>query len=523
MPLGSPRFTEALFAPVAHGRSVLKLWLLFSAVIGLFAIIRLPLDLNFNAYAFGDRGSFLSVCYLAARGARPAIDFGYPYGLLAILVGQAWFHALGLSPQTDELAMLACALAAAWGMARFAGAMRLGVIGVAFIVAALPFAILPSYQSFVYALEAAVLCNALGEHACGRRANALALATAACLVKPSMGYLYGLVLLLFAAGEVWRGEAAGGARNRWWSALKLLAPAMLTGAVLMVMLAVIYGTASLRATLLPASGRAIYRFFGYGSILGGGRALWHPRGAGINFYLLTVAGFWIAAGLWLLLQGARAGWRLGRAWFSGVAHGIGDEFVFTCALLHAAFITIFFGGPSSWEYYSYILVMGAAAISIRSAAAARITAVLTVLAFLGNSAHVQMATAAWSSTAPGRQTQGLWASRAERAAWAKVLSAAAGRAAVVVTFQGAAAVLFEQFAPPIGAYLIPYETLPSEYARVVRRLELAPAVFAVTSSDYSAALALYPELHGLLAGRGVVLNERADDITFTVYGARKTP
>jgi len=515
---GQPLFVEALWAAAPRRRSVLKLWLLFSAVIALFAIIRLPLDLNFNAYAFGDRGSFLTVCYLAAHGSRPAVDFGYPYGLLAILVGQGWFYLFGLSPRADELAMLACGLAAGWGMARFVSAMRLGVVGVTLVVTALPFAILPSYQSFIYALEASVLCNALAEHAAGRRPRALALATAACLVKPSMGYVYGFIMLLLIAREASRGDSAASTRIRWREMLAALAPAAATGAILGALLAAVYGVPSLIGTLFPTSGRAIYRFFGYGSVLSGGRGLWYHPGGGIDFYLLTISGFWIAASVWLLLAGVGAGWRLGGAMLGGRTPSPADEFVFTCALLHLAFITEFFGGASSWEYYSYILVMGAGATSLSGATAGRIAALLALLALVGNSAHVEMAIHDWRSTAPDRPTGGLWASDAERAAWAKVLAASAGDGTAVVSFQGCAAIMFEEFAPPLGAYLIPYETLPAEFERAVARLQRAPKVFAVTGSDYSAALALYPELARLLKRREVMLNVTADGITFTVYG-----
>lgn len=518
MQLAKPLFVEALWAPTAQRRSVLKLWLLFSAEIALFAIIRLPLDLNFNAYAFADRGSFLTVCYLAAHGALPAIDFGYPYGLLAVLFGQVWFHFFGLTPQADELAMLACALAGAWGMARFTSASGLGVMGVTFIAVALPFAILPSYLSLVYALEASILCNALAEHASGRRANALALATAACLVKPSMGYAYGLVLLLLIANEIWR---SAGELSFWRRALKSVAPAVVTGTALMAAVAAIYGLPSLAGTLLPTSGRAFYKYSGYGSIFWSGRGLWYQPSAGIPFYLLTVAGFWIAATLWLTGSGLRAGYRLGRDCFAGSASAIGDEFVFTCALLHLAFITAFFGAPTSWEYYSYILVMGAAATSIGDAVSARVVALLGVLAVIGNSAHVSMALHAWRATAPAPQTRGLWASSEEREAWERVLATAGERRAVVITFQGSAAVLFRQFAPPIGAYLVPYQALPTEIQRTTDRLEHAAMAFAVTSSDYSAALAFYPKFRDMLNERQAVLSESADGITFTVYGARK--
>jgi hypothetical protein len=517
---GKPLFVEALWAQASRRRSVLKLWLLFSAELALLAIARRAIDLSFNSYAFADRGSFLTVCYLAAHGSRPAIDFGYPYGLLSIISAQACFHVFGLTPQAENLAMLVCALFATWGLARFASGMRLGTVGVVLLAVALPFTILPAYQSFVYALEASLLCNALAEQAAGRRANALALATAACLAKPSMGYLYGLVLVLLILCDGWCGNFAAESRSVWRWILESFAPAAITGAVLLTILAAVYGIPPLVATVIPASGRAIYRAIGYGSVFFSGRGLWYGPKGGITFYLLTVAGFWIAASLWLVAAGLRAGWRIVSAYRIRAVPRVEDEFVFTCALLHVAFITTFFGAPTSWEYYSYLLVMGAAATSINDAVSARVAAGLALLALVGNFGHVQMALGAWRTTAPGPQTQGLWASAPERRAWTRVLAATADHNAVVLTFQGCAALL-GPFAPPIGAYLVPHEALPSEIRRTFNRVQHAPMVFAVTTSDYSAALAFFPRFRGLLDQREMVLNEPADGITFTVYGKQK--
>lgn len=514
---GRPLFVEAIWAQVSQPRSVFKLWLLFSVELVLVAILRLPIGLDFNAYAFADRGSFLTVCYLAAHGSRPGVDFGYPYGLLSIMTAQAWFHVLGLTPRVDELAMLACGLFGVWGLARFASAMRLGWIGIILLVAAFPFTILPSYQSFVYALEASILCNALAEQAAGRRANALALATAACFAKPSMGYLYGFVLVLLTACDTW-GKAES--RVRWSELLKSFLPAAMTAAVLAVILADVYGLSSLVATLVPASGRAIYKAIGYGSVFFSGRSLWYDPKSGLAFYLLTIAGFWIAASLWLAVAGLRAVWRLTCTYLTRNVPRVEDEFVFTCALLHVVFITTFFGAATSWEYYSYLLVMGVAATSICDAVSARLTAILAVLAFTGNFAHVQMALYKWRVTAPEPQMRGLWASDRERSAWIRVLAATAGHETVALTFQGCAPLLGD-FQPPIGAYLVPHEALPAEVALRLERVKRASMVFAVTSSDYSAALAFFPEFRALLDRRKIVTSAASDGITFTVYGEPK--
>src|SRR6202043_881867 len=66
---------------------VTALFFLFSIELIALMIARLPETMNFEAFAFGDRGANLTLQYLVAHGYRPAIDFGYHYGLLPILVG----------------------------------------------------------------------------------------------------------------------------------------------------------------------------------------------------------------------------------------------------------------------------------------------------------------------------------------------------------------------------------------------------------------------------------------------------
>lgn len=497
-------------------RRVLGPWLLFSAEILLVAIIKLPRDLSFDAYAFADRGSFLTLCYLAAHGGRPTLDFGYIYGLLPLLLGQAWFHLVGLTPVAQEAAMLVCALAGAWGLARFASATRLGNFGMLLLVAALPFAILSSYPSLIHALEAALLLNGLAEQAAGRRGAALALATAACLVKPSMGYLYGFVLLVLIFLDAHARSMEG--RFDWRGVMRLLVPAVVTGVVLSAIVAGFYGLRPLLKTLLPTSGETVYRNLNLGFFHGTGRLFWYEPEGGIEFYLLTVVGFWIAASLWLVAAGLWAGQRMVRAYRAGRAIGPSDEFVLTCAVLHTLFVTAFFGGPTSWDYYCYVLVMGVAATAIWSVGAARTVAALALLAALGQTGHLASAGYEWQNAAPSPKTAGLWASAAERNAWDQVAQATKGRDTLVLTADGAAAFMLPQFERPCSAYLIPGETLKSGVECTRRRLERAQMIVAVTRPPYNYAQEFYPDFGRLLEQRKPILRNG----WFAVYGARKS-
>src|SRR5262249_36601849 len=91
---------------------------------------------RFTRVAYNDSEPDLSIQAMTARGLRPTVDFGYIYGLLPLLVNRAWYGAFGASPAAFRALTLACDLALAWGMARFASALRIGPAGVALVVAA---------------------------------------------------------------------------------------------------------------------------------------------------------------------------------------------------------------------------------------------------------------------------------------------------------------------------------------------------------------------------------------------------
>src|ERR1700676_2781463 len=137
---------------------VLTLWTVYALEVLIVAALRIPHDLGFFMFAFGDRGSWLVAQYLTAHGARPTIDFGFPYGLLPLLFGRAWFAIFGLTPAAFNAAMMTGGVAMAFGMARFANAMRLSRVGQLLMVLALPVAIQSSLPGLSHLLEAVALC-----------------------------------------------------------------------------------------------------------------------------------------------------------------------------------------------------------------------------------------------------------------------------------------------------------------------------------------------------------------------------
>src|ERR1700730_989347 len=92
------------------------LTILFAFELIAVALLRLPYDLGFNAFAFADRGSWLTGVALTAQGRRPAIDFGYTYGLLPIWFSRGWFYLWGATPQAYQAANVLGSLAIGWGI-----------------------------------------------------------------------------------------------------------------------------------------------------------------------------------------------------------------------------------------------------------------------------------------------------------------------------------------------------------------------------------------------------------------------
>ena len=163
-----------------------------------------------------------------------------------------------------------------------------------------PYFVQSPYATFAQGLEACLLCQALAEQSRGRRGTALAWATAAALAKPSLGLVYGLIVVLLIARDAIRGR---------WPIRRLLGrdglgPAIATGAVGLAVLAGVYGiepvvrhrAADGRAGQLP---RREFRLL----LRRGPRLLAPARNSPAGYYLGTVAGFWIVGSITLLIAG----------------------------------------------------------------------------------------------------------------------------------------------------------------------------------------------------------------------------
>jgi hypothetical protein len=472
------------------------------------AIARLPEAAKFMNFAFDESGSNLAVHDLWARGLRPVVDVGYPYGSLTLLLGRLWFGAFGLSPTVLLAGWCLCGALMAWGIARVAAALRLRPDGVALLLAAAPAMIRVYTPNLAQGIEAALLTHALAEQVRGRYGRALSLATAACFAKPSMAYVYGLVLVLAVA---WKYRHRLTDRALW---LGVVLPPAVTGLTLAAALSATLGPEVVVRTLLPLSSAEAYRHFGYG-ILGVGRNFWQPPGATLKYYLGTEAGIWLAASIALAAAAAWVLWRLAVRRRGGKV----VEMIVTFALIHAAFVTLMFGNMWSWFYYFYALVLGVAAAAHLGRGWSALTWVLAAVALLGNFTDARAWARAWRTTAPRAELAGLWGPDDLAREWVEVRDLTRGTTPVGLNRAGDPHLLFPDFAPPAGAYFDHGYPRPAEVRRQLDRIEVAETVVVPVEPNAPNFVTVWPEFQAALGPFELIREGRY----FRVYARRDRP
>ena len=443
-------------------------WLLFATMtVELIAITILerPLEFDFSHVAFCDPGANLSIQSLISHGYSPALDFGYHYGLLPILIGWIWFAITGLTPFGYELLSLACGLGIAFAFARIASALDFHPIAIVLLLLTLWFSIHPNYPSIAHASEALLLAMALSEQALERRRSALILATVAVFAKPSMGYVYGALLIV-----IWFARTpAKSRRSRFLP--ELVTPAGITAAAFAIVLSVFYGPAELVRTVFPLEGAAAYRVLNYGFFTGSGRAFWDPAHNSWTLYAFGPAGLWIAATAFLACAAFGAASRL---WpgsdDSSRQTNLRDEIILTCFILHAAFVCLFFGNQWSWFYYSYFLIIGVAAAVDTGPVARRAGIAICLIGALSGFGVSHSVLHRWRTRDASAVTAWMWSQPEQATEWNDVLNLTRGHRTTILDTKGAAELMFPQFQPPVSLYLDPGLMLPSDIDRKVQQL-----------------------------------------------------
>lgn len=430
-----------------------------------FILGTLPGSLRFNRYAFWDGGWPLTTDVLLDEGQRPVHDFGYFYGTLTLLIDRAVFKLFGRSPETLNVLYCVCTLLVAVGIVRVMAALNLGRVAALFLIVTVPFSAQPNlYPSPAHAIEAALLANALGFHAARRPGWALALVTAAVFVKPSLGYVYGLILLVLVLAG-WPGG-----RNRWAA----LAPAIGVGVTLLALLTAVFGWEAVYRTQLPFDAVNAYKEEGFGFFFGKGKAFWQPNQLGPVYYLATPAGVWLCSTLFLVIAAIRL---IPRVWEPTASVTV------TCAVLHLVFVCFLFGGPASWIYYPFLLFVGVAAGLTALTATEEpdapdddqpaggglvrgIGIALVVLALL-NQYPVWMGTAgSWAQFHRTPEAAGLYIRVDETAPWIEARTWAKSEKVFILTRMGAVHLIAPEFDAPRSWCLTQATSTPAEFDRL---------------------------------------------------------
>ena len=407
-----------------------------------FNVARLPASMRFDGFAFCDSGANLTLQYLISNGLRPSLDFGYHYGLLPALIGRIWFSLFGTTPWAYQAAMLTADLLCAWALARIIHHLKIGGIGLVFAFVTLGYAFQASYVNFAHATETVLLSHALAQQSCGKRSGALALATAAIFAKPSMGFVYGLLLVILIA----RDSKLGSSASRHF--FRALAPAVMVFVGLSALLILTYGFATFFHTLLPIEGAVAYRSLGYG-FFASGKNFWAPDNHRWLFYLIDISGLWIAA-TFLLIGLALTSIK---SFVERTALVPKTEILVTCAAVHLAFLLLFFGNQWSWIYYAYVLMIGTTIAFSVLPRNSRIGLAFCALAVLSWTDTTYWTHRLWQTTAPDEVTAGLWAAAVDRDEWLTVRRLMRGEPALALDTMGATELLFPGFESPVSLYL----------------------------------------------------------------------
>ncbi len=454
-------------AAVPENRVRAESWIfaILAAEIIALNIFWAPISLDFAHFAFCDNGANLTLQYLIAHGYRPTIDFAYLYGLLPVLIGRAWFAIVGLTPFACQLLIFLCGLGIVFAFARIAAALRFHGIAIVILIVTLWFGIHPDYPALAQAFEALLLALALSSQALDDRKSALILASLAIFAKPSMGYLYGLLLVV-----IWFARSSAALRrSRLFPEVVL--PVGITVSACAIVLSAFYGPVAVIRTVLPTEGLSTYRMQNFGFFMGSGRRFWDPAQNAWAVAAFGPLGLWIAASIFLTCAAFAAAYRLWRR-SDDRDHTaeIRDEIILTCFVLHAAFVCLFFGNQWSWIYYSYFLVIGVASAADTGPIARRAGIAICLIGALSGSGVSYAVSNLWMTRKATPVTAQMWSQSSRAAEWSNVINITSGHRTTILDTKGAAELIFPGFQPPVSLYLDPGLMLQSDIDRKVRQL-----------------------------------------------------
>lgn len=375
---------------------------LFIAAIVIQILASLPVTLDFKLFAFYDPGSTLKADWLispAGGNKIPTIDFAYSYGLLSLEFGRAWFATFGRDPWAFWLYGSFGMLAMTLGFTRLIRTLNFNWQQVVILLCALPLAIPPYYLSLTHVTEAALLIHALADQTQKKYWRALLLVTITAMFKPSMAYVYGLMLMvIILKPQLFAGWKQSPDRQ---GPVRQFLPAMMTAILVCAILIADFGVQPLINTLLPITGGASYKAAGFGFLNGAGRNFWmldHPAQ-----YIFTPTGWWLASTIIM--------------WITAIAimirryRGIltpGGETLITLAVMHTVFVFMFFAWAGSWTYYAYLPAIGLATMWNAFPIKKWSFMAILILILCGSFSRLSMTIGEWAAKSRFSDTSGLW-------------------------------------------------------------------------------------------------------------------
>jgi hypothetical protein len=444
----------------------------------------------FVRFCFGDSGWPYTVEIMLRQGLMPVTDFAYFYGLIVLLINKIWFSIFGITPQALLYMYIIGIMVSIYGVIRIVAALELGRLAWFIVVISGPIMVNAGHMLLtpVHILEPALLINALAAQVHGRYATALALTTLAAFIKPSLAYVYGLLLLVQILGG-WLPHTTFSFRQR----LRMILPAAIVGIIVSSIVVAYFGFYRFIHTQIPLTASMAYADFHFGFFHGIGREMWWPNEWTPVHYLFTIAGAWIVASV-ILLIGTIISLRY--------LHTVTGRFIVTCGILHTIFVCFLFGNEWSWIYYPYILFLGAVVAVERGLkytnSLGQFFIILGGVILSGFLLFIVVlfwmcinGIDLWKTCSPNPQASGLYADREDQEAWKEVMRLAQTQRVLVLNRTNATHI----FSPPVDGprvwVLIRSIAAPGEIERV--RQQIAEADVIIKPEWHDNNLLEWPE------------------------------
>jgi|GEM_PF-1085774 len=400
-------------------------WKLLVAIVGVLILVQifeLPKIADWSLFAFYDPGTAFKGDVLISAGLKPGIDFGYTHGLASLIFAHWALKFFGRNPTGYIITTALLEMAMAGAITLFMRSIKASRMAVAWLLCALPLAIMPAYLTLTHPLEAALLLWAIALQASGNRRMALLLCTVCLFVKPSMGYVYGLLLLILIFWDyIQQGESIAYLWKQIW-------PSILGGVIMVLGCIWQFGLRSLLLTIVPITGLRTYTDTHFGFLFGRGQRFWSPEYHGLLYYLITPAGIWLALLIVIL-------WQLPRLLMQFRSHLPGPrmETLVCLGVMQLAFVFGFYGWRHSWEYYSYMPVLFMAGLLTLTKGNRRWVKVLCIAAIVAQGTNLAIAGSGWFIKLRNRQTGGLWAYPRQLHEWQHVVQLTYGQPTLVLS------------------------------------------------------------------------------------------